>query len=418
MKTRLTFDQRHAGWEVRVVDQAARFVERLGLPLGELSPDDLLEIARRRTGLSDFGDEAFLEPYRVMLEAFLSDVAPNPIGRLLGRRIVLCGLCNRLWIQEHLERHPETREEKIVRPLIILGLPRTGSTLLHRLLAQDPAARPLLTWETLRPARRPQDAGRRRGWRIRQAVFDTWFMKRASPRFRSVHHIDPRGPEECMMLMRNTFCWSGAMALPTYRQWLRQSPPGIRQNAYREYHAQLQLLQKQRRPTSHLLLKAPEHLWSLEYLIEALPDACIVQIHRDPHKVIASFCSLAAILHGTLSDAVQPKRIGPTILDLCADGLECRRDFEEKTGASQWLDLKYDELARDPLAAVRRIYDRFEYPWTDEFARLAARWLGTNPKNKHGAHRYDVRQFGLSPADIDERFRAYCQQYDLERETD
>jgi hypothetical protein len=412
----LTFDHPRRAWEANAFNRLARFVQRLGISVGTLSEQSLLETARRRTGLSDFGNGPFLGALRMTLTAFHDDMDANPMGRVLARHLLLSGLCNRLWIQDALRRHPEICREAVVRPLIIVGWPRTGSTLLHRLLAQDPASRPLLTWETMLPAPRPQEEGKRQDPRIRRAGFDLWRIHRLAPRFRAVHPIGLREPEECMMLLRNTFVWAGGMALPSYWRWYLTLPRQTRDTVYQEYFRQLQLLQWQRRPRSHLLLKAPEHLWSLSSLIKVLPDACLVQIHRDPFKVIPSLCSQGAILHGMFSDHVRPQRIGPQVLEACVYGISRRDLCEQELGPLRVLDIQYRDLVRDPLETVSRIYRHFGYGDSEEFARRARRWLHDMPKRRHNRHVYRLEQFGLSRDDLDSALSSYCRRYEIEPE--
>jgi hypothetical protein len=150
--------------------------------------------------------------------------------------------------------------------------------------------------------------------------------------------------------------------------------------------------------------------------MRVFPDACIVQLHRDPQKVIPSLCSLFAVYQGMTSDCVAAKRLGPDIAELCDEGLRRGHAAREAHQPGRVLDIRYHDLVRDPLGTLRQIYDHFGYTYTEELERRARKWVEENPKNKHGKHQYDLAQFGLDEATIDRMFRSYCLRYDIQPE--
>jgi hypothetical protein len=164
------------------------------------------------------------------------------------------------------------------------------------------------------------------------------------------------------------------------------------------------------------VLKSPVHLFSLGALMKVFPDAAVVQLHRDPHKVVPSLCSLFAVYQGMASDQVDSRRLGPDVLQLCVEGLRRGREAREAAEPGRVFDLKYEDLMADPLGAVRRIYDHFGYQFTDELVRRAKAWKESNPQHKHGKHRYDLEQFGLDRREIDRLLGPYCEEYGIGRE--
>jgi hypothetical protein len=403
---------------IRVFNAVSRALGRLGLPGASLDEESLLAAARRLTGLQEFGDESFREPLGVLLRAYNEESELNPAGRWLVRISTLTLLCNRLRVHDQLSQHPDILDTPVRRPLFVAGLPRTGTTLLYNLLAQDPAARPLLMWEAVFPAerkRKPTAADSR--LRITKTITRT--LTHLAPQLPAVHPIEPEGPEECSRLLMNTFVTSYALMenyVPSYYRWLASQPEEVFDRAYRDYYQQLQLLQWQRPPRGHWVLKSPAHLFALGSLMRTFPDAAIVQIHRDPHKVVPSLCSLFAVYQGITSDRVRSRMLGPEILELCVEELRRGSLACQSVAPGRVLNLRYAELVADPAAAVRNVYEHFNYPLPDDFDRRAVAWVQHNPKDKHGKHVYDLAQFGLTPAMIDEALETYCREYQIEPE--
>jgi hypothetical protein len=232
----------------------------------------------------------------------------------------------------------------------------------------------------------------------------------------AVHPIDPKGPEECSRLLLNTFVTAYAIMenyVPGYRKWFLEQPERRLVAAYQDYYRQLQVLQWQRPPQGHWVLKSPAHLFGLGPLLKTFPDAGVIQIHRDPHKVIPSLCSLFAVYQGMASDRVRPKRLGPEVLELCVEGLRRSREAQQEAENGRILDIKYKDLVAQPTATLHLVYQHFGYEFTGELEKRARRWVNNNPKNKHGSHRYSLEQFGLDRQMIDRAFESYCRQYDI-----
>ena len=252
--------------------------------------------------------------------------------------------------------------------------------------------------------------------RIRRAIWIAAALRRLAPDLPAIHPITPTGPEECSRLLLNTFVTVYAVMenwVPSYRSWLLSRPPEVFEHAYRDYYRQLQVLQWQRPPRGRWLLKSPAHLFSLGALLAVFPDACVVQLHRDPCQVIPSLCSLFAVYQAIGSNRVRNEQIGQEILTLSAEGLRRSRLARDSARPGQILDLNYRDLVGDPIGTLRKISDHFGDEFPDDVRRAAERWIDGNPKNKHGAHRYSLQRFGLDRGTIEQTFQTYCRQYDV-----
>ena len=419
MSAQDTIEKPPRSLSVRLYNRVGGWLRTLGLPMGSLTESSLIARARRRTGLVDFGDESFREPLGVLLRAYEQESELTPLGRLLVRASTVALLSNRLQVEAASREHPEILQSPLQRPLFIAGLPRTGTTLLYNLLAQDPGSRPLMMWEAISPVPRHGEAGREPDPRIARTALIVKILNRLAPRLMAVHPVNPTGPEECSRLQLNTFVTAYAIMenhVPSYREWFLAQPESRLMEAYRDYGRQLQVLQWQHPAPDHWVLKSPAHLFGLGPLMKVFPDARVLQIHRDPHKVIPSLCSLFAVYQGMASDHVRPKLLGPEVVSLAVEGLRRSQAAREAAPEGRILDLQYKKLVTHPIDTLRRVYDHFGYPWSDAFERQARQWMDGNPKNKHGKHRYDLAQFGLTPGMINEAFGPYCRQYGIEPE--
>jgi hypothetical protein len=382
----------------------------------ELSRDAILARARRNTGLSDWGDESFLEPMGILVESLEREARLTPFGRLVLRNSLTHMTENRLRVERLVAENPEILDEPVRRPLFVIGLPRTGTTLLYNLLARDPRARPLMAWETFFPAPLGNGRAERVDVRPRNTRRIIRFLNAVAPQLKDVHPLDADGIEECTWLMANTFTspsFSLMGDVPAYVDWLWEQDHDRLVRAYKEYRRQLQVLQWQL-AGQYWVLKSPVHLQSLDALLEVFPDACIVQTHRDPDKVIPSACSLLAVLHGVYSDDVDRGRLGEEMTSRLARTLE--RAAEARTRhADRVLDVQFRELVRDKLGTVHKIHEHFGYEHDDRTEERMRSWLEQHPH--HAGHRYELEQFGLSKDMLEGAFRAYREEFGIARES-
>jgi hypothetical protein len=359
---------------------------------------DLHASASRITGLEDFGADDYGEGLRVLLRSYADEAALTPLGSKAKRSLLRGALVARLLSEAAWRQHPEYASTPITRPIFITGLPRTGTTALHRLLAADPAHQGPELWLTEVPQPRPP----RETWAGNPVFAALQEGYRSHPEFRGVHDISADQVEECWQLLRQSMTsvsFECLAFIPTYSRWLRGRDWHA---AYRRHRQNLQLIgmwDAGRR----WVLKNPSHLFALPALLAAYPDALVIQTHRDPRTAIASVCSLNARASEGWSDVFRAEVVGRTQLDLWADGL--RRFMDDRAGydPDQFLDVHYDDFVADPMATVAAIYARLGTPMSDEArSAMAARHSRGGP-----AHRYALADFGLTGAAVDERFAGY-----------
>lgn len=396
-----TFEKPYRTWGALALNSLGRRLRHWGWKR-PLTVEGILDSACRYTRLSDWGDERFHEPLRVLVQSLEEEAELTPLGRFFMKRNLRHFAANRLWTRQYLKNHPEAREQPLPRPLFVIGLPRTGTTLLYNLLCQDSSRRPLRLWEALQPAPSVDVASGKRDFRRIKArltvhALNSW----GAPKLRSVHALDSDGPEECTVLLLNTFISPAFHILgniPSYIAWLRDRGRELKPWVYEEYRTYLQVLQHQGRHAAWIL-KSPAHSFGLHALLTVFPDACVVQTSRDPQQVIPSACSLFALLHGLYSDSVDCRRLGPEILQLMAELEQVAREDTVRNPARVY-PIEYGALMSDPIGAVRAIYHHFDLPLEDGMEQRMREWLARNPANKHGAHQYDLEQFGLTIADL------------------
>jgi hypothetical protein len=409
----VSFKTAHYPLPVRALNAAGGILRALGWEAIALSETSLLDRARRETGLSDFGDEGFREGLRVLLESYERDASLHTLGRLRARNDCTRLLSSALRIQRDLKRHPEILDERIRQPIFILGLPRTGTTLLHNLLAADPAHRSLRTWECLRPSPPPDASTLESDPRRAEAERGLASLAKLAPELAAIHKVEAAGPAECVALLRisfRTMAFETSYHVPGYSEWLdRQDMRPV----YATYREVLQLLQW-RCPGERWSLKSPAHLFALDALLEHFPDACIVQTHRDPSVAIASQCSLVAVLRAVSSDAVDPHAIGRDVPERFARGMERAMTVRETADPTRFYDVHYRDLLVDPLGVVRALYRNFGLELSDEAARRQRAWLAANPQGKHGSHQYAPEDFGLDAATQSRRWAAYRDRFGVE----
>jgi hypothetical protein len=399
---------------IRLLNAVGGGLRALGLPLLDLDAADLCARATRRTGLDDFGDDAFREPLRVLLGSLEQEAGLHVLGRLIARTDLVRLLENRVRMVAARTHHPEIAAGKIERPLFIVGLPRTGTTILHELLAQDPANRVPMTWEVMHVHPAPERATYDTDPRIAAVEQHLSGVDRLIPNFKAMHPMGARLPQECVALTAHDFAsmlFTTTHALPSYQAWLDRSD--LRW-VYASHRRQLQYLQW-RCPAERWVLKSPGHLWALDALLAEYPDARIVQTHRDPLRVVASLASLVALLRSMASDRIDRAAIGAEWTALLAAGLErtmavrARRPAE----APPVFDMHFQDFIRDEIAMVRRIYDHFGFALSPEAEVRMRRFLAANPKDKHGAHRYTLADAGLDAETERARYGAYQARYQV-----
>ena len=373
--------------------------------------EDLHASATKITGLDDFGTDDYREGLAVLLESYAEDAELTPLGNKVKRAFLRGALAARLVSEAAWKQYPEHADVPIDRPIFVTGLPRTGTTALHRLLTEDPAHQGLQVWLTEVPQPRPP----RETWAenpIYQHIEAGYRQHHVEhPEFMGLHYMSADQVEECWQLLRQSMTsisYECLAHLPTYSSWLSTQDWKAAYARHRRNLALIGLPDAGRR----WVLKNPSHLFALDALLDTYPDALIIQTHRAPRTIIGSVCSLTE----QAADGWSARFCGPVVgedqLELWARGLDSFMDARKRHNPAQFCDVDYADFVADPVGTVESIYQHFGLPWT-ESAAGAMRALSTEQKEGKArpAHRYSLEEFGLTAEQVDERFARYLAAY-------
>jgi Sulfotransferase family len=403
------FERPHRPVGLRAANHAGWVLQRTRPRALSLDPDDLVAAARHGTGLHDLdltGLEpgTYLEPLHVLASSLEDEARLTPAGRYFARGQLITSLSNRLSLAEVLSADPDIASQALAPALVIVGLPRSGTTFLQHLLARDPTQRVLHHWEAPRPAAPRSPAADEAAQRATDRSLR--LLDYLAPDARVLHPVDTREATECVTLFSNSLAsleLATMNQIPSYLRWCLGSELHA---AYAEYRLQLQVLQShERRP--RWLLKSPAHMFWVDRLLEVLPGAVIVQIHRDPLEVLGSFCSLSAVLSGISSDEVDPTGIGAQWAPAWAEGLSRMATARARWPQRQFVDVDYATMLADPLQIVERVYARCDVELTGLARGRMVQFLSSHVQHAGGVHRYSLEQFGLDPDQEAARFATF-----------
>lgn len=365
------------------------------------SYDDIAAAATRTTGLEDFGGTEHEEGLRLLVDDLASPEAGlTPQGNYFQRAQVKSTLVGRLLTQARLAEHPSYAEVRVEQPIFVVGLPRTGTTALHRLLHADPAHQGLELWLTEYPQPRPP----RESWAddpvfaAMQAAFSDHHL--SNPEFMGIHYLDATSVEECWRLLRQTgksISFESLAHVPRYSAWLAEQDWT---DAYQRHQANLQLIGLHD-AGKRWVLKNPSHLAALPALMSIYPDALVVCTHRDPVTAVASACSLSAEATAGTSTTFVGDTIGRTQLDLLSRTWRSFCSAREQYDAAQFVDVDYQAFVADPVATTRSVYDVFELDWSPAAASAVE---AIDAESRAGArrpsHTYDLADYGLTEDEV------------------
>jgi hypothetical protein len=374
--------------------------------------DALLAEARARSGgLDDFGPGDFRQGLRVLADALKNEACLSPAGRGLLREKLLGQLVNRLVMEDHLRRHPDILEQPIDDPLVIVGLPRTGTTLLQRTLAVDPQFSKAQWWETRYPAPLPGETLEQPLKRIARARDEVAGMIEFLPQLLAIHPLDAEQPDEEFMLMEHSFlcAMDSYVNVPSYTAWLDAQD---QTQVYRYLKRTLQFLQWQQarrgiEPGRRWLLKSPQHLHTLELLFEVFPKAQVVLTHREPARTIPSLASFIHTLWLLYSDKADAEAVGEQWNRRMARALRHAMAVRERMPPERFLDVHFEDTVAEPQAVVERIYQFAGLQLTPQTRFAMAQWLQANGREKRAVHHYSPNQFGLSEEILQRDYAEY-----------
>lgn len=402
---------------VRLLNTAGRGMNVLGLRPVSLEMSALLDKACANTGLSDFGEDDFREPMALLLESLENQARLTLMGRMVARADLLRTLENRLGLVDLLRKHPEIEEQPIERPIFVVGPPRTGTTIFHDLLIQDPDNRVPLSWETAYPLPPPETATYGSDPRIAKVQADLDRVDSLVPEFKKMHPMGAERAQECVAITSHDFAsmvFQVQFNVPGYDHWVAQHDM---RSAFKWHRRFLQVLQW-KAPGKRWALKSPQHMWHLEHVHREYPDALFVQSHRDPVRVLVSMSSLAAALQRLSSDHVDLGEVTRYYGSALARGYDATVAYRRsgKLPDSQVVDLYFRDFIRDQVGTVRRAYQHFDMTLSEQAAGAMQLFLDQHPADKYGKHLYSLADTGLDEESLRELFTGYETYFDIPRE--
>ena len=366
----------------------------------------LMAEAVANTGLTDFGDMRFVEGLQILLRAYDDEARLNEFGRMAVRFELLGILCARLSLIEQWKQHAPALTAPVKRPLFVLGLPRTGTSALHDLLAEDPRHQVLEYFMAASPRPRTLGPVADDDPRLVAARRELDGLYSLDPGLRALHDMRADGPEECRHLFRHHLpddTFDSMSAVPSYTAWFRSQSMAP---AY-DWHRKALALVQSTAPDRRWVLKYPAHLRNLAELFRVYPDACVVQTHRDPLDVLPSLCTLIYRLRVLYSDHADPKEVGRWQLDMWADILEQSMAFRRQHDATQFHDVYFGDFQRDPVASIRSIHSRFGDSLDEASAERIRAYRAEHPPGRYGRQTYRLEDYGLTAEMVRERFSGY-----------
>ena len=392
---------------LRLFNGCGALLEKMHFPARRTLATDLIEAAKRHCGLDDFGSGDFFEALSRLLESCHREAQLSWIGKIALRTNILQILCSRLQTEQDRQLYPEIGHQEIREPLFIVGLPRSGTTLLHNLMAADPEHRSPLMWEVMSPSP-PTVVDEKR--RIQRAAQSCHYFNWLAPTFRYVHAVGAELPQECVGLMTPTFLsdqFDTMYYVSSYRAWFFQQDL----RPVYEYHRQFLQHLNFRRPAHRWILKAPTHMFAMPALLSVYPDALFVQTHRTPVDAMASVSSLVTILRSAFSDNVDAFAACREAIHYWSETMGKFLRERNRLAGDRIYDLEYDAICRDPMAAVRQIYEHFGWSLAPEAERRMRALVAGHAQRQSGNHRYDLSEFGSSPEEVFSAFAPYCQRF-------
>jgi len=377
----------------------------------KINANEILDQAKSETGLSDLGEPLFFEGLNKLIDSINNEASLNEIG-IQAQPIRIQGLLsNRLRFEEDLKKFPEILDQEIIAPIVIVGLPRTGSTMTHRLLASDPNHTAMLWWEGRYPALLP---GEKRGdieARMELGKAEVDAVVAASPEALDIHPWDYKGADEEILLLEHNFLSTvpeSFMALPSYSEWIEEQDHTL---AYEDLKKFIQYLQWQNpgREKKRWVLKSPHHLGFIDKMISVFPDAKIIQTHRDPIKTVPSFCSMCANLFEPLTTNFDKVFIGKHWSNKLTRALNHCMNISEQH-PDNFLDLEFLNMIKDPIDEMKKIYEFIGESFGEKTEVAMEAWREEN-KHEMGAHKYSLEEYDLTESQINNNFAKYQQKY-------
>jgi hypothetical protein len=384
-------------------------LNKVGIDPFQLNANKIIKKAVKKSGYKGAIPKSIIEGLNKMVGSLNKDSKLNTFGKIAIKTLCERTLFGRLKVEQHFAEHPEIADIEIKEPIFIIGMPRTGTSILHALLDQDHYHRSPLAWECLLPypPPRPDDYSTNEQYKTIEKEFEQLF--KLVPDFKKKHYMEANSPQECLginALDFNTFQISAQAYVPEYMDWFANDADKL--ETMRFHKRFLQYLQSGGVKSERWLLKSPVHLLRLPEIFEVYPDAKVIMTHRNPEKIIPSASSLITSVRSLYSDKEDPKITGHEQADVWSNYfnrfVEVRKNLKRE---HQIIDLKFDNFIQHPMEVLTVLYDQFQWELSEEAKKKFETFLKENPKGKYGNHEYTLETFGLTPQEIETKFDTY-----------
>jgi hypothetical protein len=384
-------------------------LNKVGIDPFQINANKVIKKAVKKSGFKEAIPKNIIEGLNKMVDSLNNDAKLNTFGKIAIKTLLERTLYGRLKVEQHFADHPEVEDIKIKEPIFIIGMPRTGTSILHALLDQDHYHRSPLAWECLLPfpPPSPSDYSTNAQFKTIEKEFEQLF--RLVPDFRKKHYMEANSPQECLginALDFNTFQISAQAYVPNYIDWFANEADKL---GTMKFHKRfLQYLQSGGVKSERWLLKSPVHLLRLPEIFEVYPDAKVIMTHRHPNNIVPSASSLISSVRSLYSDSEEPNRTGQEQAETWSNYFERFVDIRKNLKKEhQIIDLKFDNFIEHPMEVLSMLYDQFQWELTEEVKQKFQVFLEANPKGKHGNHEYALKDFGLTESEIETKFEVY-----------
>lgn len=398
---------------LNIINGAGYALKKVKLDPFKIDADAIIARAKRKTGFSGSIPKAE-EGLQILVRSINKEGYPNPFGALAVKGLLERILYGRYKIEQEMVRNPWIEDQEIKQPVFIIGMPRTGTTILHAILHEDPAHRSPLAWECLLPypAATPDTFRDNAQLKTIEKEFSQLF--KLVPDFRRKHYMEADSPQECLGITAfdfNSYQFSAQLYLPSYMKWFSDDSDML--GTMRFHKRFLQYLQSGGVKSDRWLLKTPVHLRRLPEIFEIYPDARIIMTHRAPADIVSSTASLISSVRTLYSNGEDPGVTGKEQAMLWSKYfdrfIESRKALNKE---DQIIDLKFEDFVKDQIGTIEKIYERFGWNLSEEAVNNFRTFLAKNPKDKHGKHFYSLDAFGLKEDEVNQQFSKYLEFYE------
>lgn len=394
---------------LNIMNGAGKLLNRLGFNIYKLDAGSIIQKATKDASYQGKVPSELVVGLEQLIQSINKESRINAFGSIALKGLFKRTLTSRLKVEQSLHDNPDILKSKITAPVFIIGMPRTGTTILHSLLNEDVNHRSPLAWECLLPSPVPEPSTFTDNPQLNTIKKEFGQLFKLVPDFQKKHHMTAESPQECIGITAldfNSFQTCAQVYIPSYLKWF--SEVSDQYQTMRFHRRFLQYLESGGVRSKRWLLKTPVHMMRLSALFDVYPDAKIIMTHRDPAKVVPSAASLISSVRSLYSDYEEPARSGKEQLDFWKMSFDqFMADRAQLNKEDQILDLHFNDFVRDQMACVDKIYSYFGWSLDDTSREKMKSFLASNPKGKHGSHEYSLADFDLSQDEVSKEFKDY-----------